>query len=108
MCGTLGAVRSNNRNRDVAAHGDKVAIGIACNVAVTHHDLTVEIAFNEGRVRDVGRATDVEGTHGELRAWLADRLSSDNTNGLAHVNRRAAGKIATIAGAANAVWCFTC
>jgi hypothetical protein len=32
----------------------------------------------------VRRAADVEGTHGELRAGLADRLRRDDADGLAH------------------------
>jgi hypothetical protein len=45
----------------------------------------------------------MEGAHGELGARLADRLGGDDANGLAHVDRRAAGKIAPVALGANAV-----
>jgi hypothetical protein len=49
------------------------------------------------------RAADVEGAHGELRARLADRLRRDDADRLAHVDRRAAGEIAPVALAADAV-----
>ena len=52
---------------------------------------------------DLRRAADVEGAHGELGARLADRLGGDDADRLADVDRRAAGKIAAVAGGADAV-----
>ena len=49
------------------------------------------------------RAADVEGAHGELGARLADRLRRDDADRLADIDRRAAGKIAPVALAADAV-----
>jgi hypothetical protein len=50
----------------------------------------------------LGGAADVEGPHGQLRARLADRLRGDDADGLADIDRRAAGQIAAVAGAADA------
>jgi len=53
------------------------------------------------------RATDVERTHGELRARLTDRLRGDNADSLADVDRGAAGKVTTIALGADALFGLT-
>ena len=63
------------------------------------HD-AVEIGLDEGAVRDLRRAADVEGAHGELGARLADRLRRDDADRLAHVDGRAARQIAAVAGRA--------
>jgi hypothetical protein len=52
---------------------------------------------------DLRRAADVEGAHGQLGARLADRLGGDDADRFADVDRRAAGQIAPVAGAADAV-----
>jgi hypothetical protein len=44
----------------------------------------------------------VEGTHGQLRARLTDRLRGDNADSLTHVDRRTTRKVAAVAGAAHA------
>ena len=67
-------------------------------VAELHH--AVEIGLDEGLIRDLRRAADVEGAHGELRARLADRLRRDDADRLAHVDGRAARQIAPVAFAA--------
>ena len=59
--------------------------------------------LDERLLGDLRRAADVEGAHGELGARLADRLRRDDADRLAHVDRRAAGEIAPVAGAADAV-----
>ena len=43
------------------------------------------------------RATDVERTHRELRARLADRLRGDDADRLADVDRAAAREVASVA-----------
>src|SRR5262249_3667305 len=50
----------------------------------------------------LGGTADVEGTHGELRARLADRLGGDDAHRLADVDGRAAGQVAAVALAADA------
>ena len=59
--------------------------------------------FDERLVGDLRRAADVERAHGELGARLADRLRRDDADSLAHVDGRAAGEVASVAGAADAV-----
>ena len=49
-----------------------------------------------------GRATDVEGTHGQLRARLADRLRRDDADSLADVDQVATRQVAAVALAADA------
>ena len=56
-----------------------------------------------GRRRARGRAADVEGAHGELRARLADRLRGDDAHRLADGDRPAARQIAPVAVRAHAV-----
>ena len=65
--------------------------------------LPSKFELDERLLGDLRRTADVERAHGELGARLADRLRGDDTNRLAHVDRRAAGKIAPVAGAAHAV-----
>ena len=59
--------------------------------------------LDEGLVRELRRAADVEGAHGELRARLADRLRRDDADGLAHIDGRAAREVAAVALGADAV-----
>ena len=49
-----------------------------------------------------GGTTDVERTHRELRARLADRLGGDDADGLADLDQLAAGEVAAVAAAADA------
>src|SRR5204863_9180343 len=53
-----------------------------------------------------GSSTDVERTHGKLRAGLADGLSGDDTGGLAKLDQSAGREIAPVAGFADAVLAF--
>src|SRR5439155_13293644 len=50
-----------------------------------------------------GDTTGVEGTHGELRARLTDRLGGDDADRLADVDPLARGHVAAVAGLAHAV-----
>src|SRR5258708_2114791 len=50
----------------------------------------------------VGGGGDVEGTHGEVRARLADRLGGDDAHRFADVDGRAPCQVAAVAGAADA------
>ena len=58
-------------------------------------------AVHRGRARR--RAADVERTHRELRAGLADRLRRDDADGLAAVDAMTARQVAAVALRANAV-----
>src|SRR4051812_4681213 len=50
--------------------------------------------------------TDVERTHRQLRAWLTDRLRSDDTHRFAHVDAMSTREIAAVALRANAIASF--
>ena len=84
-------------------HDDQFAVGVPRHVAVADPHRALEVGLDEGLIGDLRRAADVEGAHRELRARLADRLRRDDADRLAHVDRRAAGEIAAVAGAADAV-----
>ena len=75
-------------------------------VLVLQLDRAVEIAFDERLLVDLRRAADMERAHGELGARLADRLRRDDADRLAHIDGRAAGEIAPVALAADAVGGF--
>ena len=49
-----------------------------------------------GGSRTRGRATDVEGSHGQLSTWLADRLSGDHADRLAGIDQISAPQIAPV------------
>src|SRR5271170_1142322 len=59
-----------------------------------------------GRRRSRSRAADVEGTHGELSARLADGLRRNDAHRLADVDAMSATQVAAIALSANAVTGF--
>src|SRR5439155_14978118 len=88
----------------VASHDDRHALAVDDDVAVLDRELGVEGCFHARLLSAaLHGAADVEGAHGQLRAGFADRLGGDDADGLAHVDGRAAGKIAPIAGRADAV-----
>ena len=95
--GALGAVGIEHRDHHVAGHGDVLAVGVLHDVLVPDLDRAVEVRLDERLLRDLRSAADVERAHGELGARLADRLRGDDADRLAHVHRRAAGKIAPVA-----------
>ena len=88
------------------------------SVAVDHNQIAVLVRdgrdVDERHLAGVGRlvlrllrnarrrTADVEGTHGELRAGLADRLGGDDTDRFADLDQLAAGEIAAVAAAADA------
>src|SRR6185312_10033796 len=96
-------LRIYNRDLHVATHGDHLAIGVFHDVAVHDLDLAVIRRLDLRLTRELRRAADVEGAHGELGARLADGLRRDDAGSLADVHGRAAGEIAPIALAADAV-----
>ena len=101
--GALGAVRIDHRHHHVAAIAIRSPSELRDDVLVLDLDRAVEVRLDERLLGDLRRAADVERAHGELGARLADRLRRDDADRLAHVDRRAAGEIAPVAVAANAV-----
>ena len=65
--------------------------------------LAVEIRLDERLLVDLRRAADVERAHRQLRAGFTDRLGGDDADRFTVVDRRAAGEIAAVALAADAV-----
>src|SRR5690606_761880 len=91
---------------DVAAHGHQVAVrgrnGRADDLGDTGVGRLVERGF-----RHLSRTADVEGTHGQLGARLADRLSRDDADGFTNVDVGAARQVTAVAHAADAGFGFT-
>src|SRR5437763_4000822 len=65
-----------------------------------------EVRLDEGLIRDLRRAADMERAHRQLRPRLADRLRRNDTDGFAEIDRRATREIAAVALAANPVLGF--
>ena len=99
----LGPVGIEHGHDQVAVHRDQIAVRIAGDVHVLDLDRSFEVRFDERLLRNLRGAADVERAHGELRAGLADRLRGDHADRFAHIDRRAAGKIAPIALGADTV-----
>src|SRR5262249_58060042 len=88
---------------DIAAGGARLASRVLDDRLVAYDHLAFEVRLDERLLVDLSGAADVEGAHGQLRAGLADRLRGDDADRLAVVDRRAAGEIAPVALAADAV-----
>jgi hypothetical protein len=58
---------------------------------------TFVVGLDERFIKNLCRAANVEGTHGELRTWLTDRLSRNNADSLAEVDRGTTGQITAVA-----------
>src|SRR5260370_1338441 len=66
-------------------------------------DDAVVARFKRGAFGNAGgRSTDMEGTHGELRAGFANRLRGDDSDGFAQFDHAPGGEVAPIAQRANA------
>ena len=98
----LRAVIVDENQRGVAAHDHQAALPVLREVPIADDDLAVRIGFDEAVVQHLRGAADVEGTHGELGARLADRLRRDDAHGFAHVDGRAAREVTAIALGADA------
>ncbi len=72
-----------DQHSHVTAHHHEVAIGVANHIAVTQLDGALIRSFEIRAVNNLCSTAKVEGTHGELSARLADRLSSDNADSFA-------------------------
>ena len=90
----LGTISADNCDGNIAAHGNQITIGVFRNILVTQLNLTVEIAFDERRIRNRRRTTNVEGTHCQLRARFTDGLGGNHTDRFTNIDRCAARQIA--------------
>src|SRR4029077_20380475 len=101
----LGAVLIRHDQNRVPAHDYEAALRVLHHIALLDPHRAVEIRLQRRLIDDLGarHTAQMEGAHGELRARLADRLSGDDADRLAKIDRRAAREIAPIALAADAV-----
>src|SRR3546814_14537740 len=90
--------RSEHRQFARTRHGDQVATGVRDGLEVVELDRTggLDRHVVDGR-RTRRRATDVERTHGQLGARLADRLRGDHADRLAVVDDVATAQVAAVA-----------
>src|SRR5690606_8293930 len=101
---TLAPVRIHHRQLARAGHRHQVAGGMLHGLQVVEAQGAVGLdrdAVHGGRTR--GGTTDVEGTHGQLRTRLADRLRGDDTDGLALVHQVAASQVTAVARGADTI-----
>src|SRR5690606_8592805 len=97
------AFRVNHRNLAVAGERQATAALVGDGGHVAIFDRAVRNRLEMAGLVDLRRTADVERTHGQLGARLADRLRGDHADSLTDVDRRAAGKIATVALGAHAL-----
>ena len=103
----LTAVIVDNNDFAVARQHQTVSFRIDNDVTVFKLHNTGKRNFDRSLLGTFLRRTaDMEGSHGQLRTRLTDRLRGNNAYRLSDVNRRASGQIAAIAGSANAVFGF--
>ncbi len=99
---TLAAVLVLYHDFAGAGNHDQFAlvVGHIAHLWIEAHD-TVGLGFHAGgHCRTRRRTTDVERTHGQLRARLTDGLGSDHTDGFAEVDQAATAQVAAVAGGA--------
>ena len=97
------AVRSEQADSTILVQNDVVAIAQRYDAQIIVSNLRILLGLDlRLLVRAGGDAADVEGTHGELRSRLTDRLCSNDANGLALLDQLAGAKMATIALGADA------
>src|SRR6185312_2425624 len=94
----LAALRIDDGDGAVAVHRNQAAVVGTNGDEVDEVNLTRVLGFE---VRSVLHArcgsADVEGTHGELRARLADGLRCDNADSLTHLNHLARAEVTAVA-----------
>src|SRR5712671_3061245 len=100
---TLGAVGVGDGNHHVAHHRDQMTLAVLGDGLVLDRDLAVEIRLDDRLLIDLRGTADVKRPHRQLSAGFADRLRRDDADRFAMVDRRAAGEIAAVALAADAV-----
>src|SRR6202020_344481 len=87
-----------------ARHRDQMPLLMAHGLDVVQANRALALDLDAvGRRRSRSRAADVEGTHGELRARLADGLRRNDAHRLADVDAMATTQVAAVALRADAV-----
>ena len=99
----LAALVVDDGDGAVAVHGDQAAILAADGDEIdeAHGAGVLGLEVGGSDTRD-GGAADVEGTHGELGAGLADGLRRDDADGFAHLHHLAGAEVAAVAEDADA------
>ena len=94
----LAPIVANNGNGAVLVEHNVVAVlqGDKTQVVVTHGAIVLGLDLRDLEYLG-GRATNVEGTHGELSARLANGLRGNDTHRLAQFNLVARGQVAAVA-----------
>ena len=93
----------HNRERARAVHGHQHAVLAFNGVQVEEAHEAVVLGVEARLVlHAAGSTADVEGTHGELGARLADGLRGDNAAGLAELDHAAGAEVAAVAERAHA------
>ena len=96
-----------NGDDAVAVHRDQFAFGVLDGLNAEELHEAVGLGVLLGLLRRAGgRSTDVEGTHGELRARLADGLRGDDADRFAALDQAAGGEVASVAELADAALGF--
>src|SRR5208282_3990687 len=99
----LAPVLAVDGDRAVLAERDPCAVERLDGAQVVEADLAVVLGLDDRLLEGAGgRAADMEGTHGKLRAGLADGLGRDDADGLAELHRETGGQVASVALHANA------
>ena len=101
----LAAAFVGDNQRAVAVHHNQVSIPVCDVLNIQELDDSFVLRFFGGLlVRSACRATNMERSHGQLRAGLADGLGCDNAGSLAQVHQLAGRKVASVTFDANAAF----
>ncbi len=99
----LAALLIDNRYRPVAVDGNQTAGLGADRDEVDESHVAGVLGLDVRGIRDARcRSADVEGTHGELGARLADGLCRDDADGFAHLDHLARAEVTAVAEDADA------
>jgi hypothetical protein len=79
-------------------------LALVSRFGVAELDLAFLAGFQERLLATLRHAADVEGPHRQLGAGFADGLGGDDADRFTDVHQRAAGKVATIAHGADALF----
>src|SRR5262249_33219826 len=101
------AVRFRNlddRNLTIAVHDNEITVLVFDSAEVEELDESVVARLERGLLGATARGTtDVERTHGELRARLTDRLRGDDADRLTGVDDVSACEVTAVAASADAL-----
>src|SRR3990172_192380 len=94
----LSALLVHHQDLPGAVHDDQIAVLVLNRGEVDELDHAAFPSFQRRLLgHPAGGASDVEGTHGELRAGLADGLSGDHPYRLAEIGQAPGGEVAAVA-----------